>query len=227
VDKKDYYTTGESSGLRRAAMYDLLESVFICMPGVEFLEDLKTGCYDEDLGHWGTAGNSNLSRGIACLKSYLSSIQTRKPAEILEEIAVDRTALLRVTSDRNYRLPYESLYTPAGRAGDIISRLKGFYSRAGIVPEENIGEMLDYIGVEIDFMFQLCLKETGQWAERQDARPVMELEREFLEGHLGRWVNAFYTGAEPYCRTDFYRGFLQMLAGFMETELEYLKAAGV
>lgn len=227
MDIEDYKEIGESSGRCRAKIYEMLEQVFVCMPDAGFIEDIISGIYDGNFNAIGGIGNLDLRRGVSLLESYLSGIKSRLKPEVIEEIAVDRTRILRVTSDRTYRLPYESLYTASFGAGDVVSQVRDFYIKAGIVPGEDAAEMPDYLGVEIDFMYQLCLREIGSWTSRKDAGEVISLEKEFMETHLGKWAGLYCEEAGRYCLTDYYRGFLKILVGFIKTEMEYLSCAGV
>jgi len=54
------------------------------------------------------------------------------------------------------------------------------------------------------------------------AEPTRAIEREFLRRHLGRWAGAYCAEAEKRSRTDFYRGFLAVLDGFITAEISYL-----
>ncbi len=221
------YAMGKTSSLDRAKIYGFLERIFVSLPDEELVNDLLSGNVDEFLETLDGMGSTDLRRGVAHVKSYLTSVQTSESAKILEEISVDRTRILRTAADKSFKLPYESLFIPARNPAEIIAAVKEFYSKAGIMPEDSICEMPDYFGVEFDFMYQLCLREAQQKESGQDAKPTIRLEKEFLQLHLGRWLGAYCREAEKYCRTDFYRGFLEILAGFIEIEMDYLSGLGV
>jgi putative dimethyl sulfoxide reductase chaperone len=219
---EDYKVSGESSGRCRAAIYGLLVRVFVSLPDAGLVDDFTSGVYDDLFNGFGGIGNKALRYGISYLDSYRSSIQSAVASKILDEIAVDRTRILRVTSDKAYRLPYESLYKASRSASDVISQVKSFYMKSGMVPAEDAGEMPDYLGVELDFMYALCQMETDLLDSGQDSMEIVELEKEFLNEHLGKWISIFCDEAGKQSCTDFYKGFLKIMSGFIEIEANYL-----
>ncbi len=206
----------------RAKIYDLLLRVFASLPENALIQELRDDSFKDFLDTCYALGNVKIKCGIEHIKSYCSSIESRTSEEILNELSVDRTRLLRGTGDRNLKPPYESLYkTDKNSAGTALA-VKNFYRKAGLLPDENICEMLDYLGVELDFMYQLCLREVEQWSSGKDASATLTDEEEFLQEHLGSWVGEYCAQAEKHAWTTFYRGFLAVLDAFISLEIEYL-----
>ncbi|MDZ4245552.1 MAG: hypothetical protein U1D67_00360, partial [Dehalococcoidia bacterium] len=55
-----------------------------------------------------------------------------------------------------------------------------------------------------------------------EVQAVLTCEKGFLQDHLGKWASGFVTSALAQARTDFYRGHLHMLQGFIEQEKEVM-----
>jgi TorA maturation chaperone TorD len=51
---------------------------------------------------------------------------------------------------------------------------------------------------------------------------ALDHEREFIRNHLGKWVPSFVVSALDHAQTNFYRGHLHMLKGYIEQEKEML-----
>jgi len=204
----------------RAKIYDLLLRVFASVPKNALVQELREDSFKDFLETCYALGNIKIKYGIEHIKAYCSTIQSRTSEDILNELSVDRTRLLQGTGDRNLKPPYESLYKADKNRAGTTQAVKNSYRKAGLLPDENICEMLDYVGVELDFMYQLCLREVKQWSSGKDASATLNCEKEFLQEHLGSWVGKYCAQAEKYAWTAFYRGFLAVLDAFISLEIE-------
>jgi len=211
-----------NSAIARSKIYYFILHSFIRLPDAGLVEELKSPEFLEFINIFYDAGNIRLKQANAAIRSYCAGIESRDPEDVLNELAVDRTRLLRGTFSKTLRPPYESLYVPAINTGDIISFVKNDYRKAGILPDENIGEMLDYLGVELDFMYQLCLCEEEKRHTGEDVIPTIILEEEFLNNHLGAWIGSYCRLAEPEAMTDFFRGILLFIDAFIDTEIKLI-----
>ena len=116
--------------------------------------------------------------------------------------------------------PYETEY--AGQSEFVknndLADLMGFYHAFGL--DLAGGERPDYIGVELEFLHFLALKEAiAQQEERPDGAAVcIEAQKKFLCDHLGRWAGGFTTqlsklGDDTFA---FYRALGRLLATLVE-----------
>ena len=156
--------------------------------------------------------------------SYSDEIGRRQEAELLTELSVDRTKILRGTGHPDLKPPYEGLYAREKGMGDSVLEVRRFYRKAGLLPDEAVPEPADFLCVELDFMRQLCLREQEEWSSGGAAAETIALQREFLAEHLGRWVGDFCRALQAHGITGFYRGIGLILGAFVRTELEW--AAG-
>jgi TorA maturation chaperone TorD len=166
--------------------------------------------------------NGRINAGLDFLTSYQSCIRGRSEEEVLMELSVDRTKILRGTGHPDLKPPYEGLYRSRKSMGDSLLKIRGFYRGAGLLPDETVGESPDYLCVELDFMSHLCRREQDLWHRGEEVRETVAQEKEFLKEHLGQWVGDFARGAEKHAATDFYRGFSLILDAFVAMDLEWL-----
>lgn len=94
----------------------------------------------------------------------------------------------------------------------------------GLTPSPDATERLDYIGVELDFMRELALREAAAWESDtpEPAAKLLEAQHAFMTEHLGEWPSAFVEKALEWVKTDFYKSHLLMLRGFIASERQEL-----
>lgn len=104
---------------------------------------------------------------------------------------------------------HESVFVgeDGGRGGDVASAVADVYARHGFTDVERWRVAgVDHLGLELRFFAHLCRQEAAAWGDDrpEEAARVVEAEREFLAGHLGRWGQVAAeavrdrAGASPY-----------------------------
>jgi putative dimethyl sulfoxide reductase chaperone len=206
----------------RAAFYDLLVAVFRHLPDRDLLMRIERGEFQEFFARCCELGNGRLDSGVDLLNSYQGSIRGRAEGEVLTELSVDRTKMLRGTGHEDLKPPYEGLYTRKQSMGDSVLEARRSYRKAGLMPDETVHESPDYLCVELDFMKQLCLREQNQWCQNGRVKETITQEEEFLREHLGTWVGDFCRAVGKHGLTDFYKGFSLILDAFVSMDKEWL-----
>ena len=122
--------------------------------------------------------------------------------------------------------PYETEYGPqrAARKGPTLADILGFYQAFGFRPAPAAAELPDHIGVELEFLSLLLMKEAdarGRGAG-EEAAVAADAARKFLADHLGRWVPGFCRGLREAARDPFYRAAADLLEIFLEGEASRL-----
>jgi putative dimethyl sulfoxide reductase chaperone len=208
----------------RAAMYDLLVDVFVGLPDEALLSEIKDGRFDALHSAKRDLDGQRIHDGTRLVASCRSYVATGSPDVLVKELSVDRTMLLRASGAKNLRPPYERLYvTDPAEDGSMLQELNRFYRKAGLLLEEGPREPPDFLFVELDFMKQLCLREAKESLSGRSAGTTRAIEREFLREHIGKWAGVYCVEAEKHARTDFYRGFLAVLDGFIAVEMVHLE----
>jgi TorA maturation chaperone TorD len=206
----------------RAAIYDLLVAVFRHLPDRDLLMRIERGDFQKFFARCCELENGRLNSGVDLLNSYQSGIRGRAEGEVLTELSVDRTKLLRGTGHEDLKPPYEALYVGKKSMGDSVLAVRRSYRKAGLLPDETVHESPDYLCVELDFMKQLCLREQTQWLHDGRIKETIRQEEEFLREHLGNWVGDFCRAAAKHGLTDFYKGLSLILDAFVGMDKEWL-----
>ncbi len=207
----------------RAAFYDLLVAVFGHLPDRELVEKIEQGDFQSFLSRCCELGHGRLDSGLQMVTAYQTGLEGRPREEVLTELSVDRTKILRGTGHPDLKPPYEGLYRRKENIGDSVLELRRFYRRAGLLPDETVHESADYLCVELDFMKELCLRERCDWLDDGEVGKTVAQEEEFLRRHLGTWVGDFCAVVEKHALTDFYRGFSVILDAFIGMEKEWIR----
>ncbi|MFH1652375.1 MAG: molecular chaperone TorD family protein [Chloroflexota bacterium] len=203
--------------LRRADLYGLLSGVFSSPPSPELLAAVKSGDM-EDL-----ARALELPGVPELFRTYRERLAGSPEEAALEELAIDWTRLVRPIGQ--IKPPYEGLYRSNPDSGETILQIKKAYRQSGMLPDESTGEPPDFLGIELDFMRRLCLREHECRKSGAGAAALFSEEESFLREHLGEWVAVFCAGVGDYVTTDFYRAFLRLLEHFVAEELKFLTGA--
>lgn len=214
----------------RGKVYGFLASLYCERPEELFVSGLlqdETRSYLRDL-----SANESLSEtmreGLRLMEFYIEESADKPFDELEKEIGVERTRLLRgVKPGYGPPPPFESVYG-SPEWDDVetycIAAIVQLYSEAGLVLSSQTQEQADYIGVELDFLHHLCLKESEAWKEgcREGACSFMEMSASFLLEHAGKWIPKFCETMRTEAHHDLYRGVAFLTQGFIESELEQL-----
>jgi len=210
----------------RAKIYDLLLGIFSHLPDQQLLNKIRGDDINNVLNTLSELNSARCRSGLDFIHSYQSAIKSRPDDEVLTELSVDRTKILRGTGHPDLKPPYEGLYKEDRDVGQSLLEVKRCYREAGMLPDETVHEPPDYICVELDFMKQLCLKEQSHWLSDGDITETIATEVAFLTEHLGSWVGEFCQQVERHALTDFYRGFALILEAVISTDMQYLRQRG-
>jgi putative dimethyl sulfoxide reductase chaperone len=105
--------------------------------------------------------------------------------------------------------PYGSVYLDGEKVvmGNSTVAVKGFYAEQGLGLEDDFHELPDHIAVELEFLFLLNFREdeARKIADAEATTKAIEVRRQFLSQHLGRWIVPFTKRMQEHAGTDFYR----------------------
>lgn len=212
----------------RAAFCSLLNAHFITLPDSDFVEHIQSADYIlalESLTEDKTRQNDFFT-GASLMLGYIRSTFSLDVAELAGMLGVERTRLYRgVTPGYSPPPPFEAVWSTNNNVSEVLQNLSGAYRIAGMTIVAEAKERLDYIGVQLDFLRQLALREVNdiQVGDEAGARISLERQATFLSEHLGQWLPLFIDKALEIANNDFYRGHLLMLRGFIAYEREQMK----
>lgn len=211
----------------RASFYSFVNLHFLELPDELFVASLREADFISALESLGQSPevHREINKGASLMASYLNETVNCSNRELANQLGMDRTRLYRGVSPTYGPVPpYEALWIDKNRDSDLMPEIARIYQASGFVLKEDIQERLDYIGIQLSYMEQLAIKEIGarEAGNKEDVRAVLGSEKAFIQDHLGKWTPGFVMSALEHVRTDFYRGHLLMLRGFMEQEKEVL-----
>lgn len=119
---------------------------------------------------------------------------------------------------------YENEYHRSGLSifsTEEMADIAGFYRAIGFTFS---GERPDHIGAELEFMHLITLKEAEALLKKEEEKSELckNVERKFLQDHLGRWVGAFVKCLESE-GSLFYSSIGSILVEMINEECRYLK----
>lgn len=213
----------------RAALCAFLNVHFTTLPDEKFVQHLRSDEFTQALAALASADNDpEIAKGAILMRDFLAAELKATPAELSQTLGIDRTKLYRgVSPSYGPPPPHEAVWDK--RVTDQIPALKALadvYVAAGVGMSDEARERLDYIAVQLDFLRVLAVREMEAWqaAQPESAKLALQQQSSFVREHIGMWVPAYVEKALPMAQTDFYRGHLTMLRGFLAAEQERLEA---
>lgn len=206
----------------RRNIYNFLAGLFLTpipTPGHEYALRLFEAV--EDLR--GFPGQGDYGEGLRLLQNYKAVAKCGNLETIQKQLAVDRTKLCRGTVKQGaVRPPYEALYLMPEKEMDQLLAIVQFYRKAGLKVSSEHLERMDYIGIELAFMGELCEQEriALKSGRKEDYATVTDLEKKFLSEHLGKWAAEYCDQMIACAQTEFFRGFGYLLKAFLHEEKE-------
>lgn len=142
-------------------------------------------------------------------------------AQDLQTLLVDYTRLFLGPLQALAR-PYGSswLSAPAQATDNPSQALLDLYSAGGFELDEEFRELPDHVAVELEFLYLLTFtrNEAQRTGHTNDLVSTEQLERQFLNEHLGAWIGPFAAAVKSGAQTGFYRQLAEMTACFVRIE---------
>ncbi len=206
----------------RGSIYNFLASLFIKNPELNFIESLKIFFDRLEKEKIYNSFPEKMAKGFENMSNYI-----KKNNLNLDELAIDFTRLLRpYRPDLPPNPPYESVYRGDEQVfSDTTSKVIQYYRDIGLgMNNDYQGEPPDHIGIELDFMSNLCRMEAKEW-EKGDVSKSLSLlnnENKFLQEHILTWVFVLCKQIKKYGKTDFYRGLAESTESWVTFDNEQI-----
>ena len=146
---------------------------------------------------------------------------TQSDEQLLEELAVEFTALF--LGPGGHISPHESVQIEehGGYWGDATTAVRRFITETGIEYDSGYNGIPDHISVELEFLGELARREGLAWGRGDTAAAgnCLAYQRDFLDEHLGRWVEEFCTRVVETAELSLYRDVAQVTAEFVRSEI--------
>ena len=162
-----------------------------------------------------------MAEGFRQIADYASSLKMDNLEQARLELAVEYAGLFlgvwRVPAH-----PSESAYFSDGQLimqepRDEVLKL---YRSVGVDKAGQFKEPEDHIALELQFMTHLCEKTNAALkdGDSPEARKCLELQRDFLNEHLGKWVPKLSADILKSARREFYKAIAKITAGYVEMD---------
>jgi len=199
----------------RRNFYAFLYRMYVEAPRRELADDLVNQRFHfEELTSLDV--NEEISQGFRLLNEFMEKSKGREVDALHEDLVREYTRLF-IGPSRPPVEPYEAWWVSGKRLGIPLVKVKRDYRKAGIVKSRDYAEPEDYIGFELKFMHYLCEEELSA-DTRERLKECLQLQREFLDEHILKWVPAFCDALYTYQRSDFYKGIAKLTKGFIRLE---------
>ena len=146
---------------------------------------------------------------------------TKPDTQLLEELAVEYAALF--LGPGGHISPHESVQIEehGGYWGDATTAVRRFITETGIEYDSGYNGVPDHISVELEFLGELARREGLAWEQGDTAAAgnCLAYQRDFLDEHLGQWVETFCTRVVETAELSFYRDVAQVTADFVRSEI--------
>jgi TorA maturation chaperone TorD len=127
-------------------------------------------------------------------------------------------------------VPYESFYTrddqmiESGGDNPVIE----LYNELDFRVELDAARVVsaDHIGVELEFMYMLCVAQQKalEADDKEGVCELLEVQRAFLKEHLLEWAPMFLINAKRESRTPLYHDGSELTLEFLLSDFEYITA---
>jgi len=145
-------------------------------------------------------------------------------AELIEQhYNVDFTNLFLM-----HLVPYESFYTrddqmiESGGDNPVVELYNSLDFRVELDSARVVSA--DHIGVELEFMYMLCiaLQKALVAEDKEGVCELLEVQRAFLKEHLLEWTPLFLINAKRESRTPLYHDGTELTLEFILSDFEYI-----
>lgn len=196
----------------RRNFYALLYRMYLEPPSREFVDDLM----NERFYLPGLISDEELSEGFKLVREFVEKSKDKAIDELHKDLVGEYT-LLFIGPHRLPVQPYESWWVDGKLMGESLLKVKQVYRKAGIAKVNEYAEPEDHIAFELRFMHYLCEEELSADTEERIAE-CLNMQKEYLNDHLLRWVPDFCDALIECELSDFYKGIARLTRGFILLE---------
>lgn len=199
----------------KAQTYAAASEAFMNEPDAPMLASLAAAAQD-------ACGQPGL---LACeeeLYAYLSGLAKSDFDELRTRVATEYAELF-VGPRAPLAPPYESVYVGAVRRlnTDVTMQVRRFYEQCGMEVVRRNTVPNDHVGLELEFMAALCAREADarEAGDTALAQSLRDTQCDFLEVHLGSWIDVFAARvSEAYC-ADYYDAWARFTQSFVAWDM--------
>lgn len=193
-----------ADALARAGICRLLGRVFSAKPSAELIAGLKEVRMLEALASLGVELDDDFVTGDAEKQATALAVEfTRLFVGPGQHIAAHESVFVRGYAEDGSQL-----------WGEATVEVDKFYREAGLEIDA-AGEIPDHIGIELEAMAELAAAEAARRdaGVAAEAGKLWELQQQFANEHLARWLPEFASTVAEQATSSFYRGMAVLVGG--------------
>jgi TorA maturation chaperone TorD len=203
----------------RRLVYAFLSRVYEKEMTIDLLKELSDGSNEVSrIGFSEGFDEEKFRKGFEMLGGYLRSAAGRDLNQVKLELAVEYANLFLGVKGKPLH-PSESVYVNRDHVmyQESRDRVQNIYWNAGVDKKKEYTEPEDHIAVELQFMEYLCRKTVEALGkdEKAEAAKYLRIQKDFVEGHLAKWVPKLTKDVLESAEVDFYKGIAYITDAFI------------
>lgn len=123
--------------------------------------------------------------------------------------------------------PYGSYWLEEEKTlmGESTMAVQALYTEAEFEMDEEFKELPDHIAAELEFLYLLLFLESEARSAKDADKlsAVLELQRRFLQAHLGAWISKFTNAIRSSAQCGFYRELAELTEKFVRLQSARIK----
>jgi TorA maturation chaperone TorD len=166
---------------------------------------------------------TEVAEGFKSLAEYVGALKESETDKVLMELAAEYAGLFLGIRQMPPH-PSESVYTSRERL--IMQKARDdvlmIYRRMGLEKFDKFREPEDHIAIELQFMMHMCGKTSQSLKDEKngEAKKYLEVQRDFLNEHLVKWVPMFVDDILKGARREFYKAVAKITRGYVKLDKE-------
>lgn len=163
--------------------------------------------------------------GCARMVAYFEQCEGRPMDETVQELGIDWTLAFRgVNPAEGPRPPYAGAWLAEDGVGvEVMMEVNSHYVARGLGHGSERLNRLDYLAAEVEFVARL-IAECAQVGAANEAGAAGAAEQrqalaveivEFEDEYLLSWLPRYRAAVEETCKTEFWKGYLELLEAFL------------
>lgn len=150
--------------------------------------------------------------GCKRMKGHFAAVQDCPEEQVVQDLAVDWTLAFRgVNPGTGPCPPYAGAWLAADAVGvDVMMAINSRYVEKGLGVGGGKLNRMDYLGVELEFVAYLLEQCAAVVASEQRCAMAAEAAT-FVDEYILSWLPRYRADVEAKCKTEFWKGYLELL----------------
>ena len=165
------------------------------------------------------------SEKLQAFREEIHDLEDAEREELLQDLDGSYGRLFHMNTSKSVT-PYESYYRNGGKLfQESYTQVKKIMKELGYEGFEDHSEPADHAGFELEFMAFLSRGALSQYQDGnvEYATRYLNLQAEFLEAHISKWVPKLCAEIAEKTDSEFYQGVAQIAGSLIEEDPEMIE----